>query len=114
MDNEYYNGQFTVSYNITVKACNHDMCKRIFNRIKHLVDSLDFGDVIWKDTKSARKGDVLSRGIYIQLKGYAADVLAFRAALDYLIHKAGIYCPSAQIMLLHVETIREDARFDLG
>lgn len=113
-NNPYYNGMFAVRYSITVEAGTHEMCLHVFNRIKRLVDALNFGDIIWRDTKSARKGDVLSRWIEIQFKGYATDVLTFRATLDHQIHKIDRYYPSAHVVLTRVETIREDIRPDLG
>lgn len=114
MNNDCYNGLFTVKYSITVEASTHEMCLHVFNRIKRLVDALNFGDIVWHDTKSARKGPVLSRWMHIQFKGYASDVLIFRSTVDHQMEKIRFYYPSVCVILHHVETLREDTRLDLG
>lgn len=114
MNNPYYNGKYSVSYSITVSANTHETCLHVFNRIKRLIEALNFGDITWRDTKSARKGDVLSRWMYIRIQGYASDVLTLRATLDHQLYKIGLYYPSAHVELNHVETLREDNRSDLG
>lgn len=111
MDN--YNGLFTASYSITVKSNTHQMCLYVFNYIKHLVEAFNFGNITWKDAKSARKGDVLSRYISIHFEGYSLDVITFRSALDYIIFESNIYYRPTTIILDSATTIRKDARLNL-
>lgn len=107
-----YNGKFTTWYQIVVKADNHDDCLKAFNRIKKLVEILNFGNIWYQEYKSARKGDVLSREIQVAITDYSTDVLIFRSILDCQIHKTNRYY-SAKVSICQVTTIREDDRFNL-
>ena len=110
---EDYNGRYEASYGITVKSDNHKDCLSIYNRFKHLVAAFNFGNISIYESKSARKGDVLSRHIHIRFMGFAADVIIFREAIDRIMFINNIHPQGTIITLFVTGVIRENARRDL-
>lgn len=110
---ENYNGQYEAYYGITVNSDNHKQCLFTYNRFKSLVAAFNFGNISIYETKSARKGDVLSRDIHITFIGFASDVLTFREAIDRIIHINNILPQGTLITLFRTEVIRKNARRDL-
>lgn len=110
---ENYNGRYEAFYWIIVKSNNHKDCLSTYNRFKSLVAAFNFGNITIHESKSARKGDVLSRDIQIIFIGHATDVLTFREALDRIIFINNIFPQGTIATLDRSEMSRENAHRDL-
>ncbi len=110
---ENYNGLYEASYGITVKSDNHKDCLFTYNRFKHLTAAFNYGNISIYESKSARKGDVLSRDIQIIFTGYADQVLIFKTAIDSIICDINISSAETTATLYRAIVIRENARRNL-
>ncbi len=69
--------------------------------------------MILKESKSARKGDVLNRNIQIKLTAYAHETIIFRESIDIIIRSINAYKPMLKAYITFSEMIPKDARFGL-
>lgn len=79
-----YNGQYETVIDITVTCETHDECLLIAKKIKKQCDAWAVLGVDCRESKSARKGDVLIRNFTIQQTDYAHEIITFREALHCL------------------------------
>ena len=79
----YYNGEFRQVIEISISSDNHDTCKFVANHIRKVCEAWFF-NVSVHETKSARKGDVLSRYFQISQVAYASDIIAFSESMRCL------------------------------
>ena len=98
-------------YSIEIEADTHDSCLYHYNRLKDL--SKAFQATIIKESKSARKGDVLNRNLQIKLTAYAHETIIFRESIDIIIHSINAYKPMLKAYISLSEMIPKDARFGL-
>ena len=75
-----YNGEFNQCLQIVVNCDNHNECLRITNVIKKQCEAWSFC-VKYQESKSARKGDVLTRTLMIYQTAYAGDIVIFKEAI---------------------------------
>lgn len=75
-----YNGEFRQCLEVTVNTEDHDTCLRMFNVIKKQCDAWYF-NVKYDESKSARKGPVLTRYLMIYQTAYAGDIVVFKEAI---------------------------------
>ena len=78
-----YNGEFRQCLEVTVSCKTHETCLYITNLLKKQCDAWVFCVEV-KESKSARKGDVLSRNLMIYQNAYAGDILIFKEAIRRL------------------------------
>lgn len=87
-----YNGEFKQCLSIVVSHDDHEACLRFFNVIKKQCDAWFF-NVEYNESKSARKGPVLSRTLMIYQTAYASDILIFKESLRLIcFHLDLSYC----------------------
>lgn len=110
---ENYNGEYETALGITVTSATHQGCLWTYNRFKSLVKTFDFGNIRIYESKSARKGDVLSRDLQIILTGYSRDIITFRECADLLLQRCNNWLPDTQVCLYRAETVRKGARASL-
>ncbi len=110
---ENYNGEYEMHLDIIVSSATHQGCLWAYNRFKDLVKAFDFGNIHIHESKSARRGDVLSRELQINIVGYATDIIIFRECVDRIIQRSNIFLSSTQVRLNRVDTSRKDARANL-
>lgn len=83
----YYNGLVDFHFSINIKADNHDKCLFVAKKIKEYLNSWSFIlNNVPSESKSARKGDVLSRHIQSDATAYAGDIIAFREGLKCIVY----------------------------
>jgi len=93
---EIYNGQYQQNIYITISCGNHDDTLKIASLIKKYCDAWYFCVTI-SENKSARKGDVLKRGIAISQTDYAHDIIIFREGLKQICFHYNLYYPTVII-----------------
>ena len=108
-----YNGYYDMFLDIIVTSDTHDKCLFIFNRFKSLIKAFNFGNIRIRELKSARKGDVLSREIQINIIGLADDIIIFRECIDFIIQKCNILSGKNCVRIARTITTRKDARMNL-
>lgn len=87
----YYNGEFIHSFFIIVESKSHDTTRDFMRRFKNAVDPWFMQIKQLKETKSARKGDVLIRTLYIEHQAYATDMIVFNEMLRCLIWQYNLH-----------------------
>lgn len=75
-----YNGQFKQVLGISIECEEHSECLAISNTLKKQCDAWYFC-VHYTESKSARKGDVLTRTLMIYQTAYASDIVIFKEAI---------------------------------
>lgn len=84
-------GKYKAYFSISVYGATHNACLDAYNRFKHLVKAVDWGDIEIKETKGARKGDVLSRSLGITYIAFPSDIIAFREIVERTVCKINIF-----------------------
>lgn len=102
---------YEACYCIVVESDRHDTCLIEYNRIKALATA--FRASIIRESKSARKGDVLKRDIQISLKAYSHETIIFKEALDIVIESINIWGPTLKARYYSTSVERVDASFGL-
>jgi hypothetical protein len=80
-----YNGQYETVIDIKITCKTHEECLKITQIVRMQCKAWATRGVVTSETKSALKGDVLSRGIMISQTDYAHEVIIFREALQCLL-----------------------------
>lgn len=107
------NIRYKAFYSIVVEAPDHQVCLSIYNQFKYIVKAFDFGQFLIRESKSARKGDVLKRELMIYHTAYVDEILLFRNALDFLIGRINIHYTSMRVSINRAVINREDKSFDI-
>ncbi len=107
-----YNGQFDQHLQIVIKSDNHDTCLEFKKQLKKAIDPWFFQLKSVKETKSANKGDVLSREIQLIQTAYAPDIIVFSQMLKNLIWHYNLMF-NVKISISTEEVIPENSRRDL-
>lgn len=82
----YYNGLVDFHFSICINADNHDECLFVSKKFKEYLNSWSFIlNSSPSESKSARKGDVLSREIQSSITSYPSDIIAFREGLRCIV-----------------------------
>ncbi len=79
-----YNGQYETVIDIKIICKTHEECLSISKKIKKQCDAWSILGVDTRESKSAPKGDVLTRWFTIQQTDYAHNVIIFREAINCL------------------------------
>lgn len=93
------------NYSIIIKSDLHEACREDAKRVKYLCMAFM---VPFSEYKSARKGDVLSREIMIQAKGYPGQLISFCEALRSLTSKMNTFVSTVSFTIQSTEP--ENAR----
>ena len=80
-----YNGEYETVIDIKITCNTHDECLFISKKIKKQCDAWSILGVDCRESKSARKGEVLTRWFTIQQTDYAHNIIIFREAISCLI-----------------------------
>ncbi|MBP7174574.1 MAG: hypothetical protein KBA33_11010 [Cloacibacterium sp.] len=83
MDN--YNGEYEHSFFIVIEASDHGTCQKFASYLKKAIDPWFLQIDKITEYKSARKGDVLRRDIYVRHNAFASDIIIFNEMLRTLI-----------------------------
>ncbi len=75
-----YNGQFNQVLGISIECKEHRECLAISNTLKKQCEAWFFC-VHYTESKSARKGNVLTRTLMIYQTSYASDIVIFKEAV---------------------------------
>lgn len=105
-----YNGMYTATFSIQVKAETHRGCLFAYNQFKYLAKAMNFGDISIYESKSARKGDVLSRDLTIVYTQYASSVILLQGAINHILFAINNhYRNSVSAILYRSHIVRENA-----
>ena len=104
-------GKYEASFSISVSGVNHKACIDTYNRFKHLIKALDWGDIAIHESKDARKGPVLKREINITYTAFPDDIIAFREILDRTIFKINLFGEGLYSAVLNRCTVLRCDRF---
>jgi hypothetical protein len=80
-----YNGQYETVIDIKITCKTHEECLLISKKIKKQCEAWSILGVDYRESKSAPKGDVLTRWFTIQQTDYAHEIVIFREAINCLI-----------------------------
>ena len=106
---EMYNGQYEQCLEVIITAEYHEECVHIASKILYLCKAWSH-NVKYDQHKSARKGDVLRRGIMIYQTAFATDIITFRESLNCICDHYGM---RTSVVLIIRSTIPKDSRINL-
>lgn len=109
----YYNGEYEHTFFIIVKSDSHETTLRFMKKLKNAIDPWFFQITHQNEHKSARKGDVLRRDLYIRHVAYPQDIIIFNEMLRTLIWHYNLHF-DIDIRIDDRGTIPEDSRRNLS
>lgn len=109
---ENYNGKFEHSFFVVIEASDHSTCLKFSKFIRKAIEPWFFQIDYTQESKSARKGDVLRRDIYIRHIAYATDMIIFNEMLRALIWNYNLFF-DVEISIDDRGTIPVDSRANL-
>jgi len=113
MNNEYYNGIVEFHFEVVIKADNHHTCLNISKKIRHYLSSWSFCVDMSYESKSARKGDVLQRGIQGIAENYPSTIIAFKEGLKCICFHYNLFTQNGSVEFFDRETLPKDSRFNI-
>ncbi|MCT4314881.1 hypothetical protein HZP15_06945 [Elizabethkingia anophelis] len=108
----HYNGEFEHTFFVVIEAKEHDTCLKFASYIKKALEPWFLQTHNITEHKSARKGDVLRRDIYVTHIAYASDIIIFNEMLRTLIWHYNLYF-DVKIQIDDRGTLPKDSRKDL-
>ncbi|MGG7437386.1 hypothetical protein ACQ7CU_04825 [Chryseobacterium arthrosphaerae] len=104
-----YNGQFEHNFFVVIEADNHDTCLKFASYIKKALEPWFLQTENITEHKSARKGDVLRRDIFVKHTAFANDIIIFNEMLRTLIWNYNLYF-NVKIHIDDRGTVPKDSR----
>lgn len=87
----YYNGEYEHTLFLIVESDSHEITQRFMKKLKNAIDPWFFQITHQNETKSARKGDVLKRTLYVRHVAYSQDIIIFNEMLKTLIFNYNLH-----------------------
>lgn len=113
MNNVYYNGLVKFQFSVVIKSTDHQTCLDISKRIKEYISAWFFGCTNQSESKSARKGDVLSREIQAGFEAYPATVIAFREGLRCICFHYDLFSEKTSVKFIDHGTSPKDSHINI-
>lgn len=91
-----YDGKFNQILEVIINSQDHDTCLAISKVIKKQCEAWYFC-VTFNESKSVRKGPVLSRDILIYQTAYASDIVIFKEAIRRICFHFSLFAVGADV-----------------
>jgi len=111
--NVYYNGIVRYQFTISIKSADHQTCHTVSNKIKDYLSAWAFGCSYPSESKSARKGDVLTRDIQASFEDYPATVIAFREGLRCICYHYDVFIKKTSVKITDHGTSPKDSHINI-
>jgi hypothetical protein len=108
--NIYYNGIVRYHFSITIKSADHQTCLAVSKKIKEYLSAWSFGCSFHpKESKSARKGDVLTREIQASFEDHPSTLIAFREGLRCICFHYDLLAKDTSVNIIDHGTLPKDS-----
>lgn len=113
MENLYYNGIASYHFSVVIKSTDHQDCLLISKKIKDYLSAWSFGCSVSRESKSARKGDVLNREIQARFEDYPVDIIAFREGLRCICFHYDLFTENTTVKIIDHGTSPKDSHLNI-
>ena len=113
MTNIYYNGIVSFHFSVSIKSTEHQTCLAVSKKIKDYLSAWSYSCNYHSESKSARKGDVLSREIQACFEDYPTSVIAFREGLRCICFHYDLYTKDTSVEIIDNGTSPKDSHVNI-
>lgn len=113
MKNIYYNGIVSYQFSVSIKSVEHQTCLAVSKKIKDYLSAWSYGCTYPNESKSARKGDVLTREIQASFDDYSVNVIAFREGLRCICFHYDLFTKETSVKIIDHSTSPKDSHINI-
>jgi hypothetical protein len=113
MNNVYYNGLVGYQFSVIIKSDDHQTCLFVSKKIKDYLSAWSFGCKYIDESKSARKGDVLTREIQALFEDYPTTIIAFREGLRCICFHLDIFSKETSVKIIDHSMSPKDSHLNI-
>ena len=113
MENIYYNGIVSYHFSVSIKSADHLTCLAVSKKIKDYLSAWSYSCRYPNESKSARKGDVLTREIQACFEDYPANVIAFREGLRCICFHYNLFTEETSVKIIDHGTSPKDSHINI-